>query len=157
MKTYSKKSYKSLRTIVSTIYDQLANKIIVKINDQYVLYDKYIIKRNVDNIVVCRQRDDKIITFGVMKNAIIWIILDYNYKFIESDRIKVLDSLLVDISIDKQIHLKLKNCKNISQHIIYINKLQEDNIKHKRIMAEIDKYYKMANMCHTKEIKNESS
>ena len=157
MKTYSKKSYKSLKNIVSTIYDQLANKIIVKINDQYVLYDKYIIKRNVDNIVVCRQRDDKIITFGVMKNAIIWIILDYNYKFIESDRIKVLDSLLVDISIDKQIHLKLKNCKNISQHIIYINKLQEDNIKHKRIMAEIDKYYKMANMCHTKEIKNESS
>lgn len=155
MKKSTKKSYGKLEKIVERTYEQLLNQIIVQVNDQYVLYNKYSITRKSDGIVVHRRQDDERFTFSIMKHAMIWITLDYNNKFLESNRIKVLDSQLTSVNIDKQIHFKLKNCKDLSQSVIYTNKLQSDNIRYKRIIAEIDKYYKMANVCHNKEIKNE--
>jgi hypothetical protein len=155
MKKSTKKTYRKLEKIVSNTYEQLLSQIIIKINDQYVLYNKYSITRKSNSILVLRRRDNEQFTFDVMKHAMIWITLDYNKKFVESKRMKVLDSQLISVNIDKQIHFKLKNCKDFGQSVIYTNKLQSDNIRHKRIIAEIDKYYKLANVCHNKEIKNE--
>jgi hypothetical protein len=155
MKKATKKTYKNLENIISSTYEQLLNQIIIKVNDQYVFYNKYSITRKSDYIVVHRRSDDAKFTFSLMKNAMIWITLNHNHKFVESSRIKALDDQLTSVNIDKQIHFKLKNCKNFSQSVIYTNKLQSDNIKYKRIIAEIDKYYIMANVCHNKELKNE--
>ena len=155
MKKSTKKTYRKLEKIVERTYEQLLSQIIIKINDQYVLYNKYSITRKSNGILVQRRRDNELFTFDIMKHAMIWITLDYHRKFLESNRIKILDSQLTSINVEKQIHLKLTNCKDYSQSVIYTNKLQRDNIKHKRIMAEIDKYYKLANVCHNKEIKNE--
>lgn len=155
MKKSTKKTYRKLEKIVERTYEQLLHQIIIKINDQYVLYNKYSITRKSNCILVLRRRDNKQFMFDLMKHAMIWITLDYNRKFLESNRMKVLDSQLTSVNIDKQIHFKLKNCKDFGKSVIYTNKLQSDNIRHKRIIAEIDKYYKLANVCHNKEIKNE--
>lgn len=155
MSKSTKQAYNKLGEIVEHTYEQLINKIIVKIDDQYVLYNRYLITRNSDEIVVLKRQDRKTYKFSSMKHAMIWITLDYNNKFSESNKMKFLDSQLSSINVDKQIHTKLKKCKDLSQNVIYTNKLQCDITKHKRIIAEIDKYYKMANVCHNKEIKNE--
>ena len=69
MKKSTKKTYRKLEKIVERTYEQLLSQIIIKINDQYVLYNKYSITRKSNGIVVQRRRDNELFTFDVMKHA----------------------------------------------------------------------------------------
>jgi hypothetical protein len=96
-----------------------------------------------------------------MKNAMIWVLLDRNQKFLERNRIYRLDKELTSIEIDKKIHtkLKLKYIQDIDRYSIYATKLQKDIAKQKQIVIEIDKYFILANRYsnkyHKQETKNE--
>ena len=133
--------------MVENTLAKLMNSIIIKVDMQYGIFNKYTITRTESCIVVFRRQDHLTIEFDKIKNAMTWVTLDHHFRFTERDRIKRLDSELSSIDIEKKIHdkLKKKNQTNLDMFLIYKTKLDADRRKEKRIIAEIDKYYKMAN------------
>lgn len=150
-----KKSYQRLKAIVNKTYDDLTDKIIVHIDNTYVIYNRYAIVRTSEGITVFCRNEDRVLTFGKMKHAVAWSILNHNNRLFEAERLWNLDKFLDSVEVDKKIHDKLKKQGNIEQHIIYTNKLQSDIERQKRFMIEIDKYLHTADSCHQRGIRNE--
>jgi hypothetical protein len=150
--TKSSKAFRDLSSVIENTLEKLMDTIIVKINEQYVVFNKYSIKRTDSEVHVFRRRDYSTVDFAKSKHAMIWIMLDHSNRLYERDRIKALDSMLSSVIVDKKIHenLKEKNRKDIELFLLYKTKLDGDIRKEKRIIAEIDKYYQMANtISHT--------
>lgn len=149
--SFVKHRVKTLEVIVETTMTELINSVIIHIDDKYVLFNQYSIERKPDTIEVFRRRDHALLKFNKMKLAMMWIIFDYKHRFQERNRIRALDSEWVSVEVDKLIHGKLKDRHraDIVLHSIYSTKLQTDQIKQKRIIAEIDKYYIIANSIST--------
>jgi hypothetical protein len=148
----SSKAFRNLSSVIENTLEKLMDSVILKINKQYVVFNKYSITRTDTGVDVFRRRDHSITDFDKIKHAMIWIMLDHSNRFYERDRIKALDSMLSSVVVDKKIHenLKTKNKKDIELFLLYRTKLDGDIRKEKRIIAEIDKYYKMANtISHT--------
>lgn len=142
---------KSLEVIVEKTMEELINDVIIHIDDKYVLFNQYTIERKPDLIEVNRRRDRAVFKFNKMKLAMMWIIFDYRQRFSDRNRILSLDSEWVSVDVDRQIHarLKIKHSGDLFLHGVYSTKLQTDQIKQKRIIAEIDKYSIIANSIST--------
>lgn len=149
--TFIKRRIKSLEVIVEKTMQELINDVIIHVDDKYVLFNQYSIERKPDIIEVNRRRDYEVFKFNKMKLAMMWIIFDYKHRFSDRDRIKTLDSEWISVEIDRQIHgkLKIKHSGDLFLHGVYSTKLQTDQIKQKRIIAEIDKYSIIANSIST--------
>jgi hypothetical protein len=148
---FIKRRIKSLEVIIEKTMEELINDVIIHIDDKYVLFNQYCIERKTDTIEIKRRRDYETVKFNKMKLAMMWIIFDYRHRYTERDRVRVLDSEWVSVEVDKQIHskLKAKHRADIVLDSIYSTKLQTDQIKQKRIIAEIDKYSILANSIST--------
>ncbi len=151
------RAYKKLTAIVEHTLAELLDKVIIKVGNKYVLYNKYTIAREIDHVVVFKRDNYESYEFNYMKNAMIWVLLDVNKKPSERNRIYRLDKELTSIEIDKKIHtkLKLKYTSDIDRFSIYATKLQTDIVKQKQIVAEIDKYFILANRYSNKYHKQE--
>jgi hypothetical protein len=143
----STRVFHDLETVVEHTFAKLLNTIIIKVGEQYVVYNKYSITRTESHVVVFRRQDHVSVEFNKMKHAMMWITLDHHVRLAERDRIQRLDSDLTSIEVEKKIHerLKKKYQDNLDMFLIYKTKIDADRRKEKRIIAEIDKYYKMAN------------
>ena len=143
----SKKVLNDLGTVIEHTLERLLDSVIIMIGKQYVIFNKYSITRTDKCILVFRRSDHLNIEFERMKHAMIWIMLDHTCRYSERDRIKFLDSALSSVDIDKKIHekLKTKNRNDTELFLLYKTKIDIDKRKEKRIIAEIDKYFKMAN------------
>lgn len=143
----SQRVLRDLEIVVGHTFEKLMGSVIIKVGDQYVLFNKYSITRLESGISVFRRRDHATVTFDKMKHAVIWIMLDYGNRFHERDKMKYLDGMLASITVDKKIHenLKAKHRGDIELFLLYKTKLDADRNKEKQIIAEIDKYYQMAN------------
>jgi hypothetical protein len=138
----SQRVLRDLEIVVGHTFEKLMGSVIIKVGDQYVLFNKYSITRLESGISVFRRRDHSTITFDKMKHAVIWIMLDHGNRFHERDKMKQLDGMLASITVDKKIHenLKAKNRGDIELFLLYKTKLDRDRNKEKQIIAEIDKY-----------------
>ena len=143
----SKQVLNDLGAVIEHTLERLLDSVIIMVGKQYVIFNKYSITRTDKCIVVFRRSDHLSIEFERMKHAMIWIMLDHNMRYSERDRIKSLDSALSSVDIDKRMHekLKQKHRQDVELFLLYRTKLDVDKRKEKRIIAEIDKYYKMAN------------
>lgn len=151
------RAYKKLTAIVEHTLAELLDKVIIKVGNKYVLYNKYTIAREIDHVIVFKRDNYESYEFNYMKNAMIWVLLDVNKQPSERNRIYRLDKELMSIEIDKKIHnnLKLKYTSDINRFSIYATKLQGDIAKQKQIVAEIDKYFILANRYSNKYHKQE--
>lgn len=142
--------YHALNTVVNNTYERLIDHTLVKINGIYVLNNCYaIIQDDVNQTAtVTRKRDDSIFKFNSVKLALVWSVLDYNKRTLESNRVKLLDGLISSLTIEQQIHERLKN----RDRVIYTNKLQQDRDRLKKYNIEINKYIKLANKLQNKEL-----
>jgi hypothetical protein len=142
------KMYQTLNKIVQSTYENLIEHTLVKVHDCYVLYNQYVIKKNNDVFWVSRRRDDEIFKFNSKKLALIWSVLDHNRRIYESSRIRMLDSLIVSLLIEQQIHERMHE-KNWT---LYSIKIQQDKIRMKKYNTEINKYIRLANTLQNKEL-----
>lgn len=142
--------YHALNTVVNNTYERLIDHTLVKINGIYVLNNCYaIIQDDVNQTAtVTRKRDDSVFKFNSVKLALVWSVLDYNKRTLESNRVKLLDGLISSLTIEQQIHERLKN----RDRVIYTNKLQQDRDRLKKYNIEINKYIKLANKLQNKEL-----
>jgi hypothetical protein len=155
----SERVYQQLQTIVAQTFTDMIGEIIVRIDKGYVLYNRYHVTRDPDCITVYRRQDAEKFTFSTMKHAIVWITLDKFSRFYERDALYRLDKSLSSVQVEKRIHVHLrkKHAKDIEIYPIYSTKYQCDVTKERTIVAEIDKYYKLATKCHLQGIKNETN
>ena len=153
------RAYQQLKSIVTQTFTDMIGEIIIKVDKNYVLYNRYQVSRESGGVTLYRRQDAQHFKFSTMKHAIVWITLDRYGLFAERDQVYRLDKSLSSVAVDKQIHAKLrkKYSKDIEIFPIYMTKYQDDVTKEKRIVAEIDKYYKLATKRHLQGIKNETN
>jgi hypothetical protein len=151
--------YQQLQDIVTQTFTEMIGEIIIQVDKQYVLYNRYSITREGGGVTVYRRQDAEQRKFSTMKHAVIWITLDRYQLYTERDRVYRLDKSLSSVEVDKQIHAKLrkKYSKDVEIFPIYVTKYQYDVTREKQFVAELDKYYKLATKCHLQGIKNETN
>lgn len=84
---------------------------------------------------------DTIHEFVNVKNAVTWCTFDNVKKYHEANRIKDLDLRLCSMEVDIAIHQKLANkTKDKNNRWIYITKYEEDVLKKKQMLKELNSY-----------------
>ena len=126
--------YQQLEKIVTQTFTEMIGEIIIKIDRDYVLYNRYQVSRDNGGVDVYRRQDAEHFKFATMKHAIVWITLDRHSLFTERDRVYRLDKSLSSVAVDKQMHAKLrkKYSKDVKLAIKSLQKLlgkiKENNI-----------------------------
>lgn len=148
-----KEVYNTLGRIINSEYENYADKLIFKIDDVYVVHNKYAIKQDTqtDTYQVVRLRDESSFTFNSKRMALLWSILDNNKYFYEANRIQILDKLLSGLAVERSIHDKLLK-RDI---VVYSNKIQQDNLRNKKYNGEINKYIRLVNKLQKRNFENE--
>lgn len=129
------------------LLENLQDIVIYQENDgSYKLFNAYSISKNSDKeyIVTGNSTGAK---FYVLKNAVSWCIFDKRNKMYEARRIAELDNKLVSIEVDINIHQNLfKKSKMTDDKLMYLAKLNEDRIKKKNIIRELENYVSDSNL-----------
>ena len=109
---------------------------------KYSLFGKYTIAPTRDEYYkVTISGSESSYEFALLKNALTWCVFRNSAKQREASKIQLLDMKLCGIDVDLAVHRrKLKLATDSFTKDIYIIKVQEDTIKRKQIVAEINSY-----------------
>lgn len=136
--------------------------IIVMHNDDdnsYVLFGKYVIRLSKNGYYqVSTLTTDDFAEFNSLKNAVSWCTFEHAKKYREANRIKELDLRLCSIEVDLAIHKKMvKNSTNTDSKWTYIIKFQEDTIKKKLMLKELNTYINISKMLQSQRFSNSNT
>jgi hypothetical protein len=123
---------------------------------RYYLFGKYTIvptKRGLYRVFA----KDIDIEFENMRNAAAWCTLHHAKKYREARRIEDLDLRLSSIDTDLLVHRHMLKKRNDSSKWIYMNKIQEDTVKRRRILDEIKSYINSSKIIQTGKFNNQSN
>ena len=108
--------------------------------NSYMLFGEYAIFNKNDWYLVCV--DDNVDTerkFSTLKTAVTWCVFHQRRKILECRKIEHLDSKLDSLEIDLIQKTKvLHNTKNNDIKCIYDTKIEEDNIKKKSLLKQLN-------------------
>jgi hypothetical protein len=106
----------------------------------YNLFGKYIItKHSPFEYVVTAHPSSLDLSFGTLRNATAWCIMDKREKLYEARRIQELDRALSGLDLGVLQHQKmLRKAKTPDDQLIYFAKLTEERLRKKRILDELD-------------------
>lgn len=109
---------------------------------KYSLFGKYtIVPTNEEYYRITVSGSNTSYEFASMKNALTWCVFSNSEKKREARKIQLLDMKLCSVDVDLAVHRrKLKTASDAFTKDIYIIKVQEDTIKRKQIVAEINSY-----------------
>ena len=109
---------------------------------KYSLFGKYTISPTSDDYYkVTISGSESSYEFASLKHALTWCVFSNSSKQREANKIQLLDMKLCGIDVDLAVHRrKLKLASDAFTKDIYIIKVQEDTIKRKLIVAEINSY-----------------
>lgn len=130
------------------LLQSLQDIVIYQENDgSYKLFNAYTISKNPQKeYVVTGNTANTNTKFYVLKNAVSWCIFDKRNKMYEARRITELDNKLVSVDVDINIHQNLfKKSKVTDDKLMYLAKLNEDRIKKKNIIRELEGYVTESN------------
>ena len=139
--TDSKTISKVTRFVSKELTQHLGDVIIFKNPEgSYELFNKYNIVTNNQVFIVtldCAAPKE----FSSLKTAVTWCIFDQKRKTKESVRIEELDRLMDGIDTSICIHKRMiKNSKDISNTLIHLAKLNEEQLKKKIMKKEMVGY-----------------
>lgn len=120
----------------------LERKMIYQDTDgSYHLFGTYIIRKKNSEYVVEKKHTHTAHTFMDLKNAVTWSTLDKCQNFNDSVRVLYLDNLLSGTVQNMIVHENLcKKTQDIEKRILYLTKLNEDKIKKRSILKELNIY-----------------
>jgi len=150
-----KETYTLLNTSVNK--HDLRNKIkdlfIVREDDgSYNLFGRYLIENKDGEYLLQEKGEDTLHVFYFLKHAVTWCVLNNNKKYKDVRRILELDSELVslDAAIENHTRLARKKCENAQ---IYNAKLQEEKLKKRKVLEEINGYTALSKHIQSKKYK----
>lgn len=110
-------------------------------NGQYFLFGKYTIVSTKEEYYKITYNTNTTCNFASMKHALSWCIFVNAGKHREAKKIQLLDMQLCSIDVDIAVHRRMfRLSKEPSAKDIYLIKVQEDTIKRKKIVAELNSY-----------------
>jgi hypothetical protein len=96
--------------------------------------------------------------FTNIKNAVTWCTFDNVKKYYEAGRIKDLDLRLCSMEVDIAIHQKLANkTKDKNNRWIYLTKYEEDLLKKKAMLKELNSYINTSKLIQAQKFKSKGS
>lgn len=153
----TRQNYTIIEDFVKSYIPSLSKFCIYDTDDgRYIMFERYSVQKFSDKTVVNRYRDDRVLSFNRMRNAVAWVVLDKNNKMWEANRLLELDLRIVGLEIDLAQHERIKKTTNdMERYDIMINKIQHNRALQNKFQKEIDKYIIMANDCQQQGFKNE--
>ena len=147
--------FNQLQTLLNQGMITLAPKLIFQLdNGDYEVHRKYRIHSDTNNYVVHRHRDEKVVRFNKLKNAVTWCLIDDRGVIHTGERIQALDMLQTAVDTEILQHQRfIKDC-SLELYGIYLTKLTENLVKQKRIQKELDGYVRDARERQLMEIEN---
>ena len=134
--------FSALASIIKSkdIANLIKNLIIETDDGEYLLYGLYTIKKSNGLYVVTIGSDIKN-TFNNLKTAVTWATLDSKNNIMLAKRVDMLDKAISGSDFTIDLHKKLyKKTKDIDMKVIYLNKLQNETLKRKKLSSELDTY-----------------
>ena len=134
--------FSALASIIKSkdIANLIKNLIIETDDGEYLLYGLYTIKKSNGLYVVTIGSDVKN-TFNNLKTAVTWATLDSKNNIMLAKRVDTLDKAISGSDFTISLHKKLyKKTKDIDMKVIYLNKLQDETLKRKKLTNELDTY-----------------
>lgn len=155
MKKTINEIYSELSSLIQDVFCELAPEIFIKTNSGIVIYNRYLIRKQANSIDVLKRSTEQIKTFGSMKTAVTWTLLDNYGRINDALRVEQLDKLIDGVNVDIIIHKDIVSKKVGEQYFIAFCKLQHDISRQKQIISERDKYMILARqLCANKRIKS---
>ena len=107
----------------------------------YEFFNKYYIKEDSTGYQVSFKYSSTVKLFNSLKNAVTWCIFENRNKFGKAQRIEHIDKMISSTELNIQIHKRLiQKSKALESKLIYIAKLNEDQIKRKSYIKEMSDY-----------------
>lgn len=140
------KMMQALEKIVDkNFFLQIKDHVVTQEDNNYSLFDLYLITNYKDYCELKKANSDKSYTFSHIKYAVTWATLDKINKISECNRVLFLDQCLCGIDVNLKIHSKIfKKSKDADTKILFHSKYVEEKLKKKRIINELDLFIHQA-------------
>lgn len=139
------------------VKDQLTNTRTMNVllletdTDSYALFGKYTINKENNYYVVCTESGDKKRIFNTLKTAVTWCVFKERNRTLECKQIEQIDFKLSSLEVDiLQTTKILNNLKDENFKLVFISKIEEDTMKKKLLLIQLNKLINMSKDWQTK-------
>lgn len=126
--------------------------------DSYALFGKYIINKENGYYVIYTESDDQKRIFNTLKTAVTWCVFKERNKTSECKQIEQIDFRLASLEVDNfQTTKILTNLKDENFRFIFITKIEENNIKKKLLLKQLNRFINISKDWQTKRFSDAKS
>jgi hypothetical protein len=127
-------------------------------NNSYILFGKYAALKKDNHYSLLIDDNDQEKVFGTLKTAVTWCVFKELKKAMECKKIEQLDFKLSSLEIDLlQKNKILNSSKDDKFRDIYLTKIEEDNLKKKILLKQLNRYINISKEWQTKKFNNAKS
>ena len=121
----------------------------------YNIFGTYLIKKNDDLYFVSLINDPTILPmdFSSLKYAVTYCVFDKNQKNKENKRLYELDRYIGALNVNIAQHEKMLKKSTIPDKYIYVAKLNEDKLRKRKFLQELERYLTVSKYLQTNKYK----
>lgn len=121
----------------------------------YNIFGTYLIKKNDDLYFVSLINDPTILPmdFSTLKYAVTYCVFDKNQKNKENKRLYELDRYIGALNVNIAQHEKMLKKSTIPDKYIYVAKLNEDKLRKRKFLQELERYLTVSKYLQTNKYK----
>lgn len=142
-----------------TTTNNTSNILLLRVDESnHVLFGKYGISKENNCYILKMDNDDKERTFSTLKTAVTWCVFNERKKTIECKQIEQIDFKLASLEVDILQKTKvLTNTKDEKFKHVYISKIDEDTIKKKILLKQLNRFINISKEWQTKKFNDSKS
>ena len=117
----------------------------------YNIFGTYIIKKSNDLYFVSMidEPGNIPLDFSSLKYAVTWCVFDKNQKNRENKRLCELDRYIGSLNVNIAQHEKMAKKATLPDKLIYVAKLNEENLKKRKSLQELEQYLSVSKYLQT--------
>lgn len=142
-----------------TTTNNTSNILLLQVDDNnHILFGKYAITKENNSYILRMDNDDKERTFSTLKTAVTWCVFNERKKTVECKQIEQIDCKLSSLEIDILQKTKvLNNTKDEKFKFVYISKIEEDNMKKKILLKQLNRFINISKAWQDKKFNDSKS
>jgi hypothetical protein len=142
-----------------TTNNNTSNILLLQVDDNnHILFGKYAITKENNSYVLRMDNDDKERTFSTLKTAVTWCVFNERKKTVECKQIEQIDCKLSSLEVDILQKTKvLNNTKDEKFKYVYISKIEEDNMKKKILLKQLNRFINISKAWQDKKFNDSKS
>jgi len=142
-----------------TTTNNTSNILLLQVDDNnHILFGKYAITKENNSYILRMDNDDKERTFSTLKTAVTWCVFNERKKTVECKQIEQIDCKLSSLEVDILQKTKvLNNTKDEKFKFVYISKIEEDNMKKKILLKQLNRFINISKAWQDKKFNDSKS